>query len=262
VAFHLCYNSYYGQQPIQSLLHSKAKPDIENNKIILTKAWKAAPNGLSANAALAELYLRNYDLESAAIYHHVLQQNHPNDPITKRINALKALYQGEYKNACALFQAIQDRSVAADEGFDDNKVDFAIALLADGRTLEAARLAGWPQDCLINSVAHADCMKQLADWHGEVASIEESLQRCLVSGNKALHHRKRQLIFLGEALKNLLRGIEENDGLVRTQLIEKYEIQKRQLARLHAQIIRMNYLDKEKITDKQLAKSEKKIKPS
>jgi len=243
----------------KSITKIKTSQEIEDEfqkaQLSLTKAWKAAPEDLSVNAALANLYLLKSDFDSANIYYSFLQNSYPDATETNLLTGLWQLQHGEYETAKDTFIKLKKTGLE-DEALQEN---LALSLIASNRTIDAAQLAGWPDDCQVNSVAHAACMKKMADWHAQVASIEEHLNRCLLDQNKALFHRRRQLIFLGESLRTLLRGIEETDGLVRQKLIAKYEEQKRELTALHAEFMRQSYFDKEKITEKELSREEKRL---
>lgn len=168
------------------------------------------------------------------------------------------LHKGEYKQAEDLLDEAKQESINSNGWL--NKA-LAISALANNKTTKTAYLAGWPDDCQANFVSHAYCMHQIADWHGEIVKIEKSLKRCLVDSNKALYHQKRQIIFLGESLKTLLKGIEENEGLYKEQLLIKYKQDKQNLDFLLAHYERDLFLDKQKaISEQELTKEEKALK--
>ena len=175
--------------------------------------------------------------------------------------ALKGFYflqKGDYTKAENLLDEAKQENINGNKWLSE---DLAISALANNKTTKTAFIAGWPDDCQANFVSHAYCMHQIADWHGKIAQIEKDLKRCLIDSNKAQYHQKRQIIFLRESLKTLLKGIDENEGLYKQQLLMKYKTDKQNLDFIIAEYERDLFLDKQKaVSDNELTKEEKSLK--
>lgn len=238
---------------VQSILEEanfaliKEKPQKALSKY--QEALKLDKKNMQTNFEMAAFYISAHNFELAKPHIMVLEKSSNANLYIKALNGIIGFQQKNYKKAEALLLEVYRADFNQDWLIDY----LGATLLANEKEEQAFKLAGWPQDCQINALAHADCMNRLANWHSKIINSEIN--------EKALFHQKRQLIFIGESLRSLMRGLQEVDGNFRLQLIYKYQVQRKKLNLIYAEYALKQHLAKEKLSLKDLTKGEKNIIP-
>lgn len=213
------------------------------------KALKLDKKNPQTNFELAAFYIIQNQPALAKPYIKVLEKSKNTNSYVQALNGLISFNKANYPKAETLLQTAYKKGLNQDWLIDS----LGASLLANKKEKQAFKLAGWPKDCQINALAHADCMNRLANWHSKIIGhkIEE----------QNLFHQKRQLIFLGESLRSLMLGLKEVDGNFRLQLIQKYQTQRKKLTLSYAEYSLKLHLSKQKLSLGDLTKGEKQIQP-
>ena len=218
--------------------------------VYLQKAVKLAPKQAKSQFLLASAYLLNNQNEKAQKPWQTLQKENLqniNSLYLELLQGIAYFKAGKYKAAEPLL------AKATDTTFNQPwLVNLqGISLIANDKADQAFRLVGWPDECQLNSLAHAGCMKRLASWHQKI-NLSDQKQN--------LFHQKRGVIFFGESVKSLFKSIkEEVDGGFRLQLLAKYKQERQALNLQYAQYALQKYLYKHQITRNELSEPEKKL---
>jgi tetratricopeptide (TPR) repeat protein len=227
------------------------------------QALKKNPQSSHAISEFAALYILQNDSKKAAVYLKKLVKIDSQSPYLPALNGLSQLQRGNFAQAEKLLKKAYIAKLKDAWILDA----YGESLIAQGKNVQAFKVAGWPTECKINSVAQASCMRKLADWHRKVSEIilARSLKVCDLKqknlNEKISFHRQRQVVYLDESLKSLLRGIEEVDGKYRLELIKQYEQEKINLIKSHAKFLLGLHLSQENVLETELTKLEKRVKP-
>ncbi len=246
------------------------------------KIYKA--NNLSKHFQAEELIEESLQIDSFEEKHQKLLLAKEIDPYNQHLTlefAILAVNKGDLKQVQKLSQKLQKHAIysnalqgyilfkqgkylyaetflnkAYEDGFEETWLinSLGTILTKKANLLKSFQVAGWPSDCQANALAHSDCMRNVAGWHSKVSEIKD------LDSKTKLFHQKRQIIFLGESLKSLLRAIEEVDGRFRLELINRYQKEKMNLLKAHALYSLSLHLKQVKITDS-LTAGEKRFTP-